>query len=46
MVESTPVESIVHAQETATQWLWHYNYDRPHMAFGEITPHQQLILAV
>jgi len=35
-------ESIVHAQETATQWLWLYNNERPNMAIGGITPWQKL----
>jgi len=35
-------ESIAHAQETATQWLWQYNNERPNMAIGGITPIQKL----
>ncbi len=35
-------ESIVHAQETATQWLWLYNNERPNMAIGGITPYKKL----
>ena len=35
-------ESIEHAQETATQWLWQYNAERPNMALGGITPYQKL----
>ena len=35
-------ESIKHAQETATQWLWRYNNERPNMALGGITPMQKL----
>lgn len=35
-------ESIAHAQETATQWLWRYNNERPHSALGGITPIQKL----
>ena len=38
-------ESIAHAQETATRWLWHYNNERPNMAIGGITPKQKLALA-
>lgn len=38
-------ESIAHAQETATQWLWHYNHERPKMALGGITPVQKLRIA-
>jgi putative transposase len=32
-------------QEFATRWLWTYNYDRPNMAGGCITPKQKLALA-
>ena len=35
-------ESIEHAQQTATEWLWRYNHERPHMALGGITPNQML----
>lgn len=35
-------DSIAHAQETATQWLWQYNNERPNMAIGGITPIQKL----
>jgi Transposase and inactivated derivatives len=38
-------ETIAHAQETATRWLWLYNNDRPNMAIGGITPYQKLTLA-
>ena len=38
-------ESIEHAQQTATDWLWRYNNDRPNMALGGITPKQKLALA-
>jgi putative transposase len=38
-------ESIDHAQRTATDWLWRYNNERPHMALGGITPNQKLALA-
>lgn len=34
--------SIAQAQETATQWLWRYNNERPYMALGGITPMQKL----
>jgi len=37
--------SIRHAQETATQWLWRYNNERPNMALGGITPKQKLQMA-
>jgi len=35
-------ESIEHAQQTATEWLWRYNNERPNMALGGITPRQKL----
>lgn len=38
-------ESIEHAQQTATRWLWRYNNERPHMALGGITPKQKLLQA-
>jgi putative transposase len=38
-------ESIDHAQQTATEWLWRYNNERPNMGNGGITPNQKLMLA-
>jgi len=38
-------DSIAHAQDTATKWLWHYNNERPNMAIGGITPNQKLTQA-
>ena len=38
-------ESVDHAQQTATQWLWLYNNERPNMAIGGITPKQKLAQA-
>ena len=38
-------ESIDHAQQTATQWLWRCNNERPNTAIGGITPIQKLALA-
>jgi putative transposase len=35
-------ETIDHARETATEWLWRYNNERPNMANGGITPIQKL----
>jgi putative transposase len=29
----------------ATQWMWHYNHDRPNMALGGFTPKQRLAMA-
>lgn len=37
-------ESLAEVQETATQWLWTYNNERPHMGLGGITPKQKLAL--
>ena len=37
-------ESIVEVQEYATQWMWHYNHERPNMGLGGITPKQKLKL--
>ena len=31
-------ESVEHAQELATQWLWIYNNERPNTAVGGIPP--------
>jgi putative transposase len=33
---------IKEVQDTATQWLWTYNHERPNMALGGITPVQKL----
>ena len=38
-------ESVDHAQQTTTQWLWLYNNERPNMAIGGITPKQKLAQA-
>lgn len=38
-------ESIGHAQQTATEWPWRYNHERPNMALGGITPTQMLTKA-
>ena len=38
-------DSVDHAQQTATDWLWRYNNERPNMANGGITPIQKLKLA-
>ena len=39
------LDSIEQAQELATQWLWSYNHERPHMALGGITPIQKRALS-
>ena len=33
---------ITEVQDTATEWLWTYNHERPNMALGGITPAQKL----
>ena len=33
--------SLREVQEQASQWLWHYNNERPHMALGGITPEKR-----
>lgn len=35
-------ESIAAVQDYATQWLWHYNNERPNMGLGGMTPKQKL----
>lgn len=35
-------ESIEHAQELATEWLWIYNNERPNTAIGGVPPRQLL----
>jgi putative transposase len=35
-------ESIQHAQQTATEWLWRYNAERSNMAPGGMTPYQKM----
>jgi putative transposase len=32
-------------QEQATNWLWHYNHERPNMGIAGFTPNQKLIAA-
>ena len=38
-------ESIAEVQDYATRWLWFYNYERPNMTLGGITPKQRLAMA-
>jgi putative transposase len=40
----TLFDTIEQVQEMATQWLWIYNNERPHMALGGITPIQKLAM--
>ena len=35
-------DSIDYARETATEWLWRYNNERPNMGNGRFTPIQKL----
>ena len=34
--------TIEEVKDTATEWLWTYNHERPNMALGGITPAQKL----
>ena len=43
-LDQTIFQSIAHAQETATQWLWGYNAERPNTAIGGVTPYQKLAM--
>jgi putative transposase len=38
-------DTIEEVQEFATQWMWNYNHERPHMALGGITPYQRRAMA-
>lgn len=44
-LEMHEFNSIEEAQNTATQWLWTYNNERPNMAIGGITPAMKLVEA-
>ena len=37
-------QSIAAVQDYATQWLWHYNNERPNMGLGGMTPKQKLAI--
>ncbi len=41
-LEMNDFETVADAQDTATQWLWTYNNERPNMALGGITPAMKL----
>jgi putative transposase len=41
-LDEHPFESIQHAQQTATEWLWRYNIERSNMAPGGMTPYQKM----
>lgn len=36
--------TLAEVQHFATEWMWHYNHERPHMALGGITPKQRLAM--
>jgi putative transposase len=38
-------ESVEQAQQLATEWLWTYNNERPHMAIGGVPPRSLLKVA-
>ena len=40
-LNQTIFSHINEVQEVATNWLWHYNHERPHMGLGGITPMQK-----
>jgi putative transposase len=44
-LEMNEFTTIEEAQNTATQWLWTYNNERPNMALGGITPAMKLAQA-
>lgn len=39
-------DSIKAVQDFGTQWLWHYNHERPNMALGGITPKMKSAVAM
>jgi putative transposase len=40
-----PWKNLAHVQRFATEWMWTYNHERPHMALGGLTPKQRLAMA-
>jgi putative transposase len=38
-------QDLDEVRDFATQWVWHYNHDRPNMALGGYTPKQRLAMA-
>jgi putative transposase len=38
-------DTIEEVQEFATQLMWNYNHEHPHMAFAGITPYQRRAMA-
>jgi len=37
-------DDLNQVQHAATQWMWFYNHQRPHMALGGFTPKQRLAM--
>jgi len=37
-------DDLNQGQHAATQWMWFYNHQRPHMALGGLTPKQRLAM--
>jgi len=37
-------DNLDQVQNAATQWMWLYNHERPHMALGGFTPKQRLAI--
>jgi len=37
-------DDLEQVQRVATQWMWFYNHQRPHMALGGFTPKQRLAM--
>jgi transposase InsO family protein len=40
-----PWRDLDEVRDFATDWIWKYNHERPHMALGGITPMQRLAMA-
>jgi len=38
-------DDLEQIRDFATQWMWHYNHERPNMALGGFTPTQRLAMA-
>lgn len=41
-LNQTIFQSLEQARKQATEWLWHYNNERPNMAIGGMTPKQKI----
>ena len=46
LLNQTLFESLEHAQIEATNWLWCYNNNRPHMSLGGFTPVQTRMMTL